>query len=239
MPHPIPSSSPIRRSLPTLLALLLLAFSASAQATNQPRVTPGPNEPDWVAILRGIYGLDMVDDLLNPLETTPEATPGLFRKAGPGPITYAPILALGLETVNRGGIYVPGDEPGSPVTRELWSYQFKHTGRDLERWDEDKIPPPLLEGSTVEIDPGDRVFGLWVSNDGLDDGGVFSEPAEVRAINERLADQPYKAMIYPDVDPETGDRIPDSYLIGWEYSTNDDFQDIVCRIDNVELVREK
>jgi hypothetical protein len=33
--------------------------------------------------------------------------------------------------------------------------------------------------------------------------------------------------------------VPHSYLIGWEYSTNDDFQDVVCRIDNVELVVEK
>lgn len=217
-----------------LLLLSLLAGSASAQATNQPRVTPGPNEPDWVAILKGIYGLDMVDDLLNPLETTAEATPGLFRKAGPGPISYTPVLALGLETLNRGGIYVPGDEPGRPTKKELWSYQFKNIGRDLERWE--NIPPPLAEGSTVTIDPGDRAFGFWLSNDGLDDGGVFTQPQEVRAINGRLASQPYKAMIYPYVDPETGETVANSYLIGWEYSTNDDFQDVVCRVENVVLI---
>jgi hypothetical protein len=27
----------------------------------------------------------------------------------------------------------------------------------------------------------------------------------------------------------------ESYLIGWEYSTNDDFQDVVCVIRNVRL----
>ena len=37
-------------------------------------------------------------------------------------------------------------------------------------------------------------------------------------------------------DKATGKKIPNSYLIGWEYSTNDDFQDVVCRIDNVILL---
>ena len=56
------------------------------------------------------------------------------------------------------------------------------------------------------------------------------------ANNPRLAKQPYKAMIYPNRDKATGRRIPNSYILGWEYSTNDDFQDVVCRVDNVELV---
>jgi hypothetical protein len=43
-------------------------------------------------------------------------------------------------------------------------------------------------------------------------------------------------MIYPFKDKATGKVVPHSYLIGWEYSTNDDFQDVVCRIDNVDLV---
>ena len=50
--------------------------------------------------------------------------------------------------------------------------------------------------------------------------------------------QPYKAMIYPFKDKATGKVVPNSYLIGWEYSTNDDFQDVVCRIDNVKLLSE-
>ena len=43
-------------------------------------------------------------------------------------------------------------------------------------------------------------------------------------------------MIYPYRDKATGKVVPHSYLIGWEYSTNDDFQDVVCRVDNVDLV---
>jgi len=58
----------------------------------------------------------------------------------------------------------------------------------------------------------------------------------VARINKRLASQPYKAMIYPNRDKTAGRLIPNSYLIGWEYSTNDDFQDIVCQVDNVTLI---
>jgi hypothetical protein len=198
----------------------------------QPRVTPGPSEPDWVAILDAMYGLRMIDDLENPVKTTVDAIPGTFRKAGPGPVIYTPVIALGLETVNRGGWYAAGDK--DIALRELWSYKFKNTGLDIEA--QTNLPPPLAEGSRTEFDPGDKPFGLWVANDGLNDGGVFTEPKHVRARNSRLAKQPYKAMIYRLKDKTTGKVIRHSYLIGWEYSTNDDFQDVVCRVDNVELV---
>lgn len=217
-----------------LPAFLTAALLLAPQTGNQPRVQPGPKEPDWVAILDGMYGLAMFADLLNPVTTTPEATPGLFRKAGPGPVKYTPVIALGLETVNRGGWYRPGKAPGEPEKVEIWSYQFKNTGSDLETGR--NLPPPLAAGAAVEFDPGDAPFGLWVSNDGLKDGGVFTEPAAVVAINARLAPQPYKAMIYPVRDRATGRLVPNSYLIGWEYSTNDDFQDVVCRVDNATLI---
>ena len=45
-------------------------------------------------------------------------------------------------------------------------------------------------------------------------------------------------MIYPNKDKTTGKVIPHSYLVGWEYSSNDDFQDVVCRVDNVDLQSE-
>ena len=213
--------------------LLVLAVSVDAQTPNQPRVTNGPSEPDWVAILRAYYDLRMFEDLSNPVTTTVDATPGQFRKAGPGPVTYTPMFALGLETLNRGGWYT-SDDPAAPKRRELWSYQFRNTAKDLE--DETDLPPPLKPGSQVTFDPGDKTFGLWVGNDGLMDGGVFTEPRVVRAVNARLAKQPYKAMIYPNKDKATGKLIPHSYLIGWEYSTNDDFQDVVCQVDNVVLI---
>jgi hypothetical protein len=216
-------------------AWLTVVAVAQGQTPRQPKVAPGPNEPDWVAVLRDRYGLSMFDDLLNPVETTPEATPGLFRKAGPGPVRYTPLIALGMETTTRGGWYTPGKEVASPGKHDLWSYTFKNTTGDLETGK--NLPPPLADKSATEFDPGDAAFGLWVANDGLKDGGAFTEPQVVAAVNARLAKQPYKAMIYPYRDKATGKNVPDSYLIGWEYSTNDDFQDVVCRVDNVKLTK--
>lgn len=223
----------MRSSLSTAI-LLIFATSTLAQGPLQPKVTPGPNEPDWIAILDAMYGLSMFGDLANPVKTSLTEVKGRFRKAGPGPVTYIPVIALGLETTNRGGWYTQGPDSKSPKTRTLWSYTFKNTGNDLETGK--RLPPPLESGSTTTFDPGEGLFGVWVSNDGLKDGGVFSEPKYVEAINARLAKQPYKAMIYPNKDKTTGKLIPNSYLIGWEYSTNDDFQDVVCRIDNVVLL---
>jgi hypothetical protein len=206
-----------------------------AQGPQQPKVAPGPNEPDWEVILKDRYGLSMFGDLLNPVRTTPAETPGLFRKAGPGPVRFAPIIALGLETKNRGGWYtVPANPDAPPSKRELWTYVFKNTTEDLRTGM--NLPPPLADGSSTTFDPGESLFGLWISNDQFEDGGVFTQPALVARINRRLARQPYKAMIYPNRDKATGRTIPHSYLIGWEYSTNDDFQDVVCRVDNVVLI---
>ena len=88
---------------------------------------------------------------------------------------------------------------------------FKNTTDDLRTGK--NLPPPLAEGSTIEFDPGETPFGVWVSNDQFDDGGVFTQPAVVARINRRLAAQPYKAMIYPNRDKATGridpEQLPD------------------------------
>jgi hypothetical protein len=228
----------MRRSiLLTLGALAATGLEADAQTARQPKVQPGLHEPDWGAILDGRYGLSPFGDLQNPVTTTPEAVPGLFRKAGPGPVSYTPVIALGLETVTRGGWYRPGPDPGGrPRIQALWSYRFKNAAQDIVTGA--NLPPPLLPEAMTTFDPGDAPFGLWVSNDQFpgDDGIVFTQPRLVAALNRRLAPQPYKAMIYPVKDKATGQVVPHSFLIGWEYSTNDDFQDVVCRVDNVELV---
>lgn len=217
-----------------LLGSMVLPAAAWGQTPQQPKVAPGPNEPNWDVVLKQVYDLSMFGDLLNPVKTTAEATPGLFKKAGPGPVVYTPAIALGLTTLNRGGWYLPAKDSSAVTKHELWSYLWKNTTADVEK--HENLPPPLATGSTTSFDPGDAPFGLWVSNDGLKDSLVFTQPRLVKANNPRLAPQPYKAMIYPNRDKATGKPIPNSYLIGWEYSTNDDFQDIVCRLDNVVLV---
>src|ERR1700722_7506283 len=167
----------MRRSLVTALAFILVAAAgraAPAQTPHQPKVAPGPREPDWDVVLKTRYGLSMFGDLLNPVKTTPQATPSLFRKAGPGPVSFRPVIALGLETVNRGGWYLPGSDDKSPEKHELWSYKFKNTPEDLAK--NANLPPPLSEESKPSFTPPDKPFGFWISNDGLKDGGVFSQP---------------------------------------------------------------
>jgi hypothetical protein len=215
--------------------IVLALANSAAQTGRQPKVAPGPNEPDWEAILKDRYGLSMQHDLLNPVKTTLETTPGLFRKAGPGPVRFTPLIALGLETRSRGGWYPAlTDAKGTPKKSALWSYVFRNSAEDLRTGK--NLPPPLEPGSRASFDPGDSPFGLWISNDGFTDGGVFTQPALVARINRRLAGQPYKAMIYPNRDKATGQTVPHSFIIGWEYSTNDDFQDVVCRLDNAVLL---
>jgi hypothetical protein len=223
------------RSRLTLVLALVPTLATWAQTPQQPKVAPGPNEPDWVVILKDRYGLSMFDDLLNPIQTTALATPGLFRKAGPGPVRFTPVIALGLPTRNRGGWYpaVAGPD-AAPKKQQLWSYIYRNTADDLRTGK--NLPPPLDPGASTAFEPGEAAFGLWLSNDGLNDGGVFSQPALVARLNSRLARQPYKAMIYPNRDKASGKRIPHSYIIGWEYSTNDDFQDVVCQLDNATLI---
>jgi hypothetical protein len=202
------------------------------QTPNQPKVAPGPDEPDWEIVLRDRFGLALFADLKNPVKTTAVETPCTFRKAGPGPVKFTPLIAMGLATRTRGGWYSALlDRTASPKKNRLWSYVFRNTAEDLRT--DKNLPPPLEPNSSIEFDPGDAPFGLWISNDGLPDGGVFSEPALVARVNRRLAKQPYKAMIYPNRDKASGKAVAHSYVIGWEYSTNDDFQDVVCQVDNV------
>jgi hypothetical protein len=218
----------------TLLLVMLLTTTAGAQTEHQPKVQPGPMEPDWDVILDQMYGLRMFDDLLNPVKSTPEATPGLFKKAGAGKVTFRPVIALGLPAVIRGGTYTTSkDKPDSVESKELWSYQYRNTADDIAKGT--NLPPPLAADAKTEFDPGAEPFGLFIANDQFKDA-VYSEPRRVKSQNPRLAKQPYKAMIYPFKDKKTGKVIPHSFLIGWEYSTNDDFQDVVCRIDNVDLL---
>ncbi|MBX6311694.1 MAG: hypothetical protein IRY99_02040 [Isosphaeraceae bacterium] len=217
-----------------LIGVVTFGLWALAQTPQQPKVQPGPNEPNWVDILEHRYALKIFDDLLNPVKTTPAATPGLFKKAGPGPVVFTPVIALGLEVPIHGGWYTPGDDAQNPKTHELWSYQYKHTAKDIKEAETLTIIP-LITPSNTTFDPGDQPFGLWIGNDQFKDR-VYSQPQVVAATNPRLAKQPYKAMIYPNKDRDTDKIIPHSYIIGWEYSTNDDFQDVVTRIDNVELI---
>ena len=219
----------------TLGVVAALGFCTEASAApKQPKVFPGPMEPDWVDILRNRFGLSMFSDLVNPVKTTVEATPGLFEKAGPGPVKYTPIIGLGLESITRGGWYTPGKELATPDKHNLWSYQVKNTTADLETGK--NLPPRLLPVPRRSLTRRGSVRALGFKRRSRPTAAFSPSPKSSPRSTPGLAKQPYKAMIYPNRDKATGKLIPHSYVIGWEYSTNDDFQDIVCQVDNVELV---
>jgi len=127
-----------------LVLLVGLAGRVQGQTAHQPKVSPGPDEPDWKVVLAERYGLSLFGDLRNPVTTTAVATPGLFRKAGPGPVTYTPVIALGLTTRNRGGWYQPAADGDDPRKSALWTYTFKNTAEDLRTGK--NLPPPLEGG---------------------------------------------------------------------------------------------
>ncbi len=96
------------RFTPKLTAQLLLILgivTPPASAFQQPKVQPGPGEPDWLVILDRYYHTNMLADLANPVTDNATAVPGLFRKAGPGPVRFVPEIALGLEVEIVGGFY--------------------------------------------------------------------------------------------------------------------------------------
>lgn len=230
-----------RNLLVSLLILLTAGMRAQAQ---HPPVADGPGgEPNWSDLLREMWALDLDQDLRNPLRPGPVAAAYFSRVDPKKPVVYKPILALGLETTTRGGWYGIDMElagrsdrphPDPAETRhELWQYTFKPSEDQLTRA---PLPAPPIERGSIEFDPKEEIIGFWVSNDNFKGEVVYTDVEYNLRHIARFKDQPYKVMIYPNIDAKTGKMIPDSYVLGWEYSTNDDFQDVVTIVENVRLL---
>ena len=139
-PNPLPDGSlhahlvsTLRLILPILGLTVPLMPAALGQTAHQPKVAPGPNEPDWKVVLEERYGLSMFGDLENPVESTAAATPGLFRKAGPGPVTFAPAIALGLETPEPRRMVHARTGPGAAEAPALDLHFQEHRPRREDR----------------------------------------------------------------------------------------------------------
>lgn len=226
-------------SLVTTAACSMPGTRPAGQVFRQPPVGQSPGEPTLPDLLRRQWGLDVDRDLRNPLMEG-VAPAAIFVRADKGkPVSFTPLIALGMEAPTHGGWYAAGPTAGglpadvAAARHELWSYAYKQP--EAERTSGRFTPPPLASGGAA-FDPGEQAFGLWVSNETWNDGGVFTQPAMTARVNARLKAQPYKAMIYPNRDTASGHLIANSYLIGFEYSTNDDLQDVVARVDNARLL---
>jgi len=175
----------------------------------------GSREPPLGEILRRLgYSIDV---------GTPEVDAQRFVKLGDGPATHEPLAAYGLERVCSGGWYSLVED--IPEKRSLWRIDEAHNKQDR---------PPLMEGSGTTFDPGGESFGLWVATEGFREETIHTEDVRQRAI-QRFGENRHKAHIY--VAKRNGRAVPGVYLIGWEYSTNDDNQDVVTLVSNVRPAR--
>lgn len=143
----------------------------------------------------------------------------LFVKAGPGPVTHAPIAAYGVPKPCHSGWYRPST--GTPTRHALWTIDAPHNKQ---------AQPPLTSNSTTQFDPGDQPFGLWVSSEGFQNETVYTQDALQRFVTRFRENDRHKAHVYPV--KKDGKLVPNEYVIGWEYSTNNDNQDVVTLLTN-------
>jgi hypothetical protein len=170
-------------------------------------------EPPLAEILKRLgYTIDTDHD---------EIEAQLFVRARPGPVTHQPIAAYGLPNRCSSGWYRPTD--GLPRPESLWVIDANHNKQDL---------PPLMRGGTTQFDPGDMPFGLWVSSAGFKNETVYTQDALQRFIPRFQPNDRHKAHVLPV--KKSGKEVPKQYVIGWEYSTNNDDQDIVTLLTNVQ-----
>jgi gluconolactonase len=219
----------------------ILVGAAGVSIAQQPSIGASEGEPTLPALLAKLWQLDADKDLRNPLIEGAESA-CLFQRLDPKkPVVCEPALALGMDkTATHVGWYAAGPRPDdvpkdvAAKKQKLWSYTYRHPESECKTLRFGKVP--LADGAKTTFDPGDKPFGLWASNEAFDDGGVFTQPAAVKAMNKRLAGQPYKAMIYPYFDTEKKKIDTTKYLVCFEYSTNDDFQDAIVLLGNVRLL---
>lgn len=156
---------------------------------------------------------------LNPIKD--EIPAQLFVRAGRGKVTHRPIAAFGLLKVCTSGWYKLTNERPEKVT--LWQVGEKDNKQDN---------PPLAAGGKTTFDPGKSPFGLWVSTAGFQDETVCTEDAQQQFVLRFKPTDRHKAHVFAA--RRGGKIIPNTYLIGWEYSTNNDNQDIVTLVENVK-----
>jgi hypothetical protein len=156
-----------------------------------------------------------------------------FVKAGRGLVIFKPIAAYGLYKICSAGWYTvkpastaSDNLPPPPEKHLLWRIDAPYNKQDF---------PPVMPGSSLQFDPGRQRFGLWVSTAGFPNETICTEDA-LQVYDARFQpDDRHKAHVIPARDA-SGKLIPNTYLIGWEYSTNNDDQDVVTLVSNVKPV---
>jgi len=204
----------VNRTLFLIATGLCLTATAAARAFQEDPASASiaTKEPNLGEIVRPMgYTLDVGVEEVNAQR---------FVKAGPGPVKYEVLAHWGLEKPCHGGWYRPGE--GRVKKEPLWACNQKRSNPDLE------------PGSKTEFDPGASEFGLFVNTEGFFEEIVTTEDAKLEYVPRFKPGDKHKAHVY--VAKKQGKTVPNTYLIGWEYSTNNDNQDIVTLVSNVRAV---
>jgi trehalose utilization protein len=150
-----------------------------------------------------------------------------YVKAGPGPVKFIPLAAYGVPQICHGGWYNAGEMDKKPSRTELWKIDAPNNKR---------MAPPLMPGGKTEFDPGDKLFGLWVATEGFPGEVIYTEDALQAFIKRFPTNNRHKAHVYAAVRSDYT-PVPNAVFIGFEYSTNDDNQEVVALVENVRPFR--
>lgn len=213
----------VKRALRNI-ALFAANDEASIWEDNDPaaKAARAAGEPPLSLILRDAgYGA-------TPVVEGGEINGPLFVKAKPGPVIFRPLAAFGVPKVCAAGWYRQMRLGTIEETRRvvLWRLDEKHNKQ---------MAPPLMRGGRTSFDPGPAPFGLWVATEGFPGEVIFTEDALQAAVKRFPADNRHKAHVYPAVKSD-GTPVANAVLIGFEYSTNDDNQEVVALVENVRPV---
>ncbi len=153
----------------------------------------------------------------------------LMVKADPRrPVTFRPLAAFGVPKVCTAGWFRRIARGNNLETRRiaLWHLDEKHNKQ---------MAPPLARGGRTDFDPGDAQFGLWVASANFPGEFIYTEDVLQQAIKRFPADNDHKAHAYQAVKSDAS-PVPNALIIGFEYSTNDDNQEVVALVENVRPV---
>jgi hypothetical protein len=225
---------PVRKAASVSLAVLAVMaapwLAAAPASTVDPAVAAHQaGEPSLQEILDHLgYSIDTRHD---------EITAPTFVRARRGPVMLTPIAAFGLASICSAGWYVPQSSAptapaagiagapgaGAPVSSTLWQ---------VGAHDNKRYHPPLLKPGGTHFNPGGGPFGVWVATGGFPGEVIYSQD-ELQLLDPRFpSDDRHKAHVYPV--RRHGRLAPNAYVIGWEYSTNDDNQDMVTLLTNAK-----
>jgi hypothetical protein len=195
-------------------------------------VTPGEegnNEPSWQWIndtFRIPVNVGDPNPATGPIEglVLPNANNiQRFVKAAPGPVTIEPLAIFSGNTFAQPAA-IMGWYQSSSALIELLQFGSGNAGQHQEM-------NSTIAVGTTSFDPGAADFGMYSQWPTFPGRTVYSE----NVLNTFDGAKTQKHLVFPLRD-QSGEIVPNAYLVGVEEAANDDYQDLVYIIRNVSPV---